>query len=210
MSPSPFDAAAATAGGEAEGERESGDQRRHRWQSFALFLILLPIATPPCVDSKFFATRGPGACARAPSSARPGRRRPAAIAARRRCVGAEDGHPHVVAEVDDHLRRGAQVDRALDDPLDPGRPRWPRRAFSISLDVELLRPHDRVAVVARAEGRGVGCGPSGPFSSWTSPPPSTVAGIRFETPMKPATKVVSRPLVDLDRGARPARPGRGS
>ena len=38
----------------------------------------------------------------------------------------------------------------------------------------------------------------GPLSSCTTPLPTTVAGIRLETPMKPATKVVVRPLVDLD------------
>ena len=33
-------------------------------------------------------------------------------------VGDEHGHPHVLAEVDDDLRRGAEVERALDDALD--------------------------------------------------------------------------------------------
>ena len=37
-------------------------------------------------------------------------------------VGDEHGHPHLVAEVDDDLGRRPEIERALDDPLDPGRP----------------------------------------------------------------------------------------
>src|SRR4051794_347983 len=72
-------------------------------------------------------------------------------------VGNEDGHPHVPAEVDDYLRRRAQVDRALDHALDPRPAAVPRLRLPVGaehLDVELLRAHDRVAALAGGQPLG--------------------------------------------------------
>ena len=103
----------------------------------------------------------------------------------------QDGHPHVARQVHDDLGRGPQVDRALDQPLDAAaavrRLRRPSSIASFS---------GRTTAWQRSPGPkpvDVGARSVGPLSS------SHLArrrlrrspGIRLETPMKPATKVVA-------------------
>ena len=140
-------------------------------------------------------TRGPGGCARASRRASRRRRRRAATGARpRRCSGTRTVIRTSPRELDDELGRGAEVERARDDALDARLVRRLDAPVGPSSHVELLGPDDRVAALAGREAVGVGARPSTPASSSTvAPSPSasvTVPGIRFETPMKPATKVV--------------------
>ena len=67
-------------------------------------------------------------------------------------VGHQHGHPHSPGKSHDHLGRGAQVQRALDQALDARcSPRPPRPG-----DLELLGADDRLAAVAGREAVGVG------------------------------------------------------
>ncbi len=109
-------------------------------------------------------------------------------------VGAEHGHARAVAELDDHLRRRAEVDRAGDDAVDALAAIAERAGAVGGGDVQLFRPDDRVAALARREPVRVALdgdarleldGRRGRRCS-----ERTVPGIRLETPMKPATNVV--------------------
>src|SRR5690349_15576380 len=67
-------------------------------------------------------------------------------------VGDEDRHPDVAVEQHDDLGRGAEVDRALDDPLDRGTAGWHRAG--VLVDLQLLRADVRVAALADGEYAG--------------------------------------------------------
>ena len=135
------------------------------------------------------------------SRAAAGQRLPLALVG----VRAEDGHPRAVAELDDELGRRPEVDGAGDDAVDAlgcrsesGRRRCP------CADDELLRADDRVAALAGGEPVALASTVTPASSSTVARSPfseRTVPGIRLETPMKPATKVVVGALVDLDRPA---------
>ena len=104
-------------------------------------------------------------------------------------VGDEHGHPHSLADADDDLGRGAEVDRALDHALDRGRAvggagaRRPGRSAASP-----AAPPRRS--LRRRRARRCRRRPRGRCRASPVPAPETVAGIRLETPMKPATKLV--------------------
>src|SRR3954451_21278745 len=70
-------------------------------------------------------------------------------------VRAEHGDPHVATEGGDHLRRRAQIDRALDHALDVGPAAFGRSSVVEALDVEFLGPDDRVHPLAGRQTMGV-------------------------------------------------------
>ena len=110
----------------------------------------------------------------------------------RACVGVrhQHGHARAVSQLHDHLRRRAEVERALHLTLDA-------RAVAagvLRVEHQLLRTHHGVgAPRPRASGSSVRTvGPASSSSSVPAPLAETTSpGIRFDTPMKPATKVVA-------------------
>ena len=145
---------------------------------------------------------------------------PRAVARRRQAparllvgVRHEHGHARVVRQPHDHLRGRAQVERALHLALDARPAVAARLAVGASARASRgARPRGARSPALRAAARGVRTvGPASRRSSRRrrrSRP--TSPGIRFDTPMKPATKVGARAARRRPRDRRPARSRRGS
>ena len=152
------------------------------------------------VRGRLRSTRGPRACARAPSSAGPPRPHPGAARARPRWRSGpapSSRRPSAAARRSASRCPGRPSSRRL-----PRRSAGRRRAGSLACWIDqLLRTHDGVAALARAEAVHAASRPPARSPAGSSRGRRagrvTVPGIRLETPMKPATKVVARPLVDV-------------
>ena len=138
------------------------------------------------------------------------RRRAATGARRRRC----SGRARSSSRRREARRRAASRCR--------GRPSWrrrPRRSARVGVHrAGAIRRRSRPSSFSGRTTAWQRSPVASPFASLSTVTPAssstsarspcsarTVPGIRFETPMKPATKVVSGSLVDLDRARRPAR-----
>ena len=115
---------------------------------------------------------------------------PAVVGARARGVLLERDEPRAGRQLDDQLRRGAHVDALGDHALDR------RHAVLELVDQSFSGRTESCTSVPSGRPSGTGAGTSAPVASRT-PPFSTVAGSRFEMPMKPATNALTGLLVDL-------------